>query len=106
MPTSDMRYVLAAPRLKTRARTSALLVGLGLLVGLVLLVCFQQVVSQSLLQSELRHAAAAADDHKRYLCGFLPGGAGRDQCLAPLRQTRVSTPSGGFTALVADVQEK
>jgi hypothetical protein len=74
-------HALAAVSLQVWATALAALVGFGLLVS------FQQVVAQSVVQGEHRRTATAARDRTLWLCTLLNGSASRDQCLARSRQT-------------------
>lgn len=58
---------------------------LASLVGFALLVSFQQVVAQSVVQGEQRRTATAAHDRQLWLCKQIHASASRGQCLAQLR---------------------
>ena len=79
---------------------------LASLVGFALLVSFQQVVAQSVVQGEQRRTATAAHDRTVWLCKRLSGGPGRDECLAQLRQTVEVVSSRDFASLVVNPQER
>lgn len=79
---------------------------LASLVGFGLLVSFQQIVAQSMVQGEQRRTATEAHDRALWLCKRLPGSAGRDQCLAQLREAPESMPSRGVAAFVVNPQER
>ncbi|MDP1900815.1 MAG: hypothetical protein Q8K96_10225 [Rubrivivax sp.] len=65
---------------------------LASLVGFGLLLSFQQVVAQSVLQGEQRRTAAAAHVRKQWICQLLPGSARRDECLVQLREAPAWVP--------------
>jgi hypothetical protein len=94
------RHALHAMSLPVWATILASLVGFGLLVG------FQQIVAQSMVQGEQRRTATQAHDRSLWLCKLLPGSVGRDQCLAQLREAPESMPSRGVAAFVVNPQER
>ena len=80
---------------------------LASLVGFGLLISFQQVVAQSVVQGEQRRTATAAHDRTVWLCKLLRGGSGRDQCLAQsLPPVEVAVSSRGVASLVVNPQER
>lgn len=79
---------------------------LASLVAFGLLVSFQQVVAQSVVQGEERRTATAAHDRAVWLCKSPHGRASRDQCLAQLRQPSESMPSLGVVAFVVSPPER
>lgn len=75
------------------------------LVGIGLLVSFEQVVAQSVMQGELRHAAMAAHERTSWLCKRPNGSAGRDQCMAHMRQPAESMPSHSVASFAVNPEE-
>lgn len=107
---SDARQALGLPWWQQALRAMSLPVWatiLAALVGFGLLIGFQQVVAQSVVQGEQRRTATAAHDRTVWLCKLLRGGPSRDQCLAQSRQTvEVVVSSRDFASRVVNPQER
>jgi hypothetical protein len=69
--------------------------------SLVLLVGFQQVVSQSVVQAEQRKAATLALDDSIWRCKLLLSSADRMRCLTPLSARPGANPSRGAAPAAA-----
>jgi hypothetical protein len=91
---------LHAMSLPVWATLLASLLGFGLLVG------FQQVVAQSVVQGEQRRTATAAQDRTGWLCQQQHAHASRDRCLALLRQPAESMRFHSVASSVVNPQEK
>lgn len=107
---SDARQALGLPWWQQALHAMSLPVWatiLASLVGFALLVSFQRVVAQSVVQGEQRRTATAASDRTVWLCKRLQGSAGRAQCLAQSRQpVEVVVASRNVAYLVVNPQER
>jgi hypothetical protein len=102
---SDARQALGLPWWQQALHAMSLPVWatvLAALVGFALLVSFQQVVAQSVVQGEQRRTATAAHDRTVWLCKLLPGRTSRDECLTQSGQPVESMPSLGVVAFAVN----
>ena len=79
---------------------------LASLVGFGLLISFQQVVAQSVVQGEQWRTAIAAQDRQMWLCKRLLASASREQCLAQLRGASEPETPRAVASLVVNPQER